>query len=363
MHALRCCGIEIKGWLDQGITTNPRDPLHRFNGPVTFNDRANEYQMNQLYLVAEREADTGGCGWDVGGRVDLLYGTDHRFTTAFGLEDKWNQGHRFYGLAMPQAYLDVAINNLTLRMGHFYTILGYESVMAPENFFYSHAYTMQYGEPFTHTGALAIYKLNDCWSFSGGIHRGWDQWEDINNKLGFLGGVTWSPSDDTSVAFALTSSEEDYAGENNRFAYSLVITHRLTCRLTYVFQHDLGYEEDAAFGQRGYRDAEWYGFNNYLFYELTPCCSLGLRYEWFSDDDGTRVGGLGYPNGIDLGTVAAHWQELTVGLNYKFTRNVMFRSECRWDWVDPLVAVTDGPFNDYNKRSQFLWGNDLIVQF
>jgi len=29
--------------------------------------------------------------------------------------------------------------HLTVRMGHFYTILGYETVTAPKNFFYSHA--------------------------------------------------------------------------------------------------------------------------------------------------------------------------------------------------------------------------------
>jgi len=47
--------IDISGWLDQGITLNGNNPLNRFNGPVTFNDRSNEYQMNQLYLYAERK--------------------------------------------------------------------------------------------------------------------------------------------------------------------------------------------------------------------------------------------------------------------------------------------------------------------
>ena len=55
---------------------------------------------------------------------------------------------------MPQAYAEVGYNDLTVKVGHFYTIIGYEVVPAPDNFFYSHAYTMQYGEPFTHTGML-----------------------------------------------------------------------------------------------------------------------------------------------------------------------------------------------------------------
>jgi len=361
LQALRCRRIEIGGWLDQGITANPDRPqVVPFNGPVTFNDRANEYQMNQLYLYAERVARTGGYGFDVGGRVDFLYGTDHRFTTARGLEDDWNGDRRFYGLAMPQLYADVALNRLTVRMGHFYTILGYESVMAPQNFFYSHAYAHQYGEPFTHTGMLAIYDLNDCWSFSGGFDRGWDNWEDNNNDLSFLGGVTWtSPSKNTSVGFAMTLGDEDDLGENTRFVYSLVLKQRLTDRLTYILHHNLGHEQNAADGQ----DAEWYGLNNYLLYELNRRWSFGLRYEWFSDDDGVRVAGLGLPQGIPLDPVPSHWHALSLGLNYKFNANVMWRSECRWDWVDPLVAVDDGPFDDFTDRSQFLWGNDLIIRF
>lgn len=360
--ALRCRGIEIGGWLDQGITTNADDPANRFNGPVTFNDRSNEYQLNQAYLYMQREADTGGCGWDIGGRVDLLYGTDHRFATANGLEDKWNGGQRFYGLAMPQAYVDVAYNDLTIRMGHYYTIIGNEVVTAPDNFFYSHAYTMQYAEPFTHTGMLAMYDLNDCWSFSGGFDRGWDQWEDNNDELSFLGGLKWTSWDErTSLAMSMTLGKEDDAGENTRRLYSFVFTRQLTDRLQYVFQTDLGNEDNA--GWQAGEDAEWYGFVNYFLYELNPCWSAGLRYEWFSDDDGARVAGLGNPSGIPLNAVPSQWQEVSLGLNYKPNANVTVRSEVRWDWADPLINTNDGPFDDFTGRSQFLWGTDLIVRF
>ena len=37
-------------WLDQGFTGNYDDPNNNFNLPMAFNDRSNEYQMNQLYL-------------------------------------------------------------------------------------------------------------------------------------------------------------------------------------------------------------------------------------------------------------------------------------------------------------------------
>ena len=50
-------------------------------------------------------------------------------------------------------------NDWKIKLGHFYTPIGYEVVPANGNFFYTHAYTMQYGEPFTHTGVLGPVRL------------------------------------------------------------------------------------------------------------------------------------------------------------------------------------------------------------
>ena len=367
--SLRCRGIEVGGWLDQGITLNSDQPANRFNGPVTFNDRSGEYQLNQLYLYAQRLTETRGCGWDLGGRVDFLYGTDSRFLVSDGLDDDWGDSNRFYGGAMPQLYLDVAFNDLTIRMGRFYSILGYESPMAPENFFYSHTYTRQYGEPFTHTGLLAMYDLNDCWSIAAGFDRGWNNWEDNNGDLSFIGRATWTSCDEcTSLSFGITSGNEDDAGLNNRTAYSLVFTQQLTSRLRWVLEHAAGWEESVT-TQLGTSDVEWYGVTNYLLYELNPCWSLGLRYEWFADDDGARVDHRnatgGPPNGMFWNGVPFQWNDLALGINWTPNPNVTLRSEVRWDWVDLVggLAPPDRPFDDYNNANQFLWGTDLIIQF
>ena len=356
----RCArGLDITfgGWLAQGFTWNSDSPDDRFNGTVTFNDRSNEYQLNQFWLYMEREADTGGHGLAFGGRVDFMYGTDWRFTSTAGLDDGWNGSERFYGAALPQMYVDAAWNDLTVRMGHFFTIIGYEVVQAPENFFYSHSYSMQYGEPFTHTGLLAIYDVNDQVSISGGFHRGWDNWEDNNDNLGFLGGISWtSPDRKSAMTFALTTSEEDNDCEDTRTMYSLILSRQITPRLQYVLQHDWGCQQAVRPGENG----TWFGFNNYLFYEINSQWSAGLRYEWFSDDDATRVG-MVPPNWQD--TVPANWQELTVGLRWTPRSNVIVRTEFRWDCVDPLVLAPGGPFDDLGQRDQRLWGTDLIITF
>jgi len=369
-------GFDIRGWLDQGYTYNPDNPTNRFNGPVTFNDRANDYQMNQLYLIGERVTKTEDRDWDVGGRVDLLYGTDYRFTTAYGLETTWNQSSRFYGLAMPQLYGDLAYKKLTFRFGHFYTILGNEVVTAPDNFFYSHAYGMQYGEPFTHTGGLVKWQLNDRFSVTGAIVEGWDNWVDVNKKPGFMGGFNWtSESEKTSVAWGLIFSNEQAPGiPSTRMLSTIVFTQKLGEKWKYIFQNDYGNETNVA--SIGGADAKWYSFINYLLYDFNDKWSFGARYEWFTDEDGTRVAGLGtidgFLRGIPLTAIPARWQEATIGLNYKYNKNVLVRSELRWDWatplggntwVDPNGQAAHGPFDDFTERHQAIWDIDIIAKF
>jgi hypothetical protein len=128
------CGVNVYGWVSGGIMGNSQSPASKFNGPTTFADQWNG-QGNQAYAIAERTIDTGGCGWDVGGRVDVLYGSDYIFTMATGLEltddgaRKWNSNPD-YGLALPQAYAELGYNNASLKLGHFYTPIGYEVVPA-----------------------------------------------------------------------------------------------------------------------------------------------------------------------------------------------------------------------------------------
>ena len=79
-----CTGINIYGWLDAGITGNADSPASRYNGTLAPNDR-NEFQFNQSYLVIEKTLNTDH-GWDIGGRIDLLYGTDYIYCESLGFE-------------------------------------------------------------------------------------------------------------------------------------------------------------------------------------------------------------------------------------------------------------------------------------
>ncbi len=226
---------------------------------------------------------------------------------------------------------------------------------------------MQYGEPFTHTGMLASYKMTDTITLHGGFDRGWDNWEDDNEYLSSLFGATWSNGCGTSIAFAGTSGEEISpitGADDDRFMYSMVLSHEMNDRLSLVLQHDLGIQRRSVTRGSGTTAGEWYGAVGYLFYRLNCCWTLGARYEWFRDDDGTRVQGLGNANPIAGGQFAGNFFDVSLGLNYQRSPNLVVRPEVRYDWYD-ANAGSGGtrPFDDGNSNKQFTAAVDVIFSF
>ncbi len=370
---LECHGIRTGGWLQQGITFNSRNPTDGYNGPIATNDWDGEYQMNQLWLYFSRPTDTGGYGWDWGGHVDIIYGTDWRYGVNWGLEDRINGVGQSYGLVLPQFYMEVAYNDLKIRGGHFAGILGYEAVPAVLNPFYSHSYAMSYSEPLLVTGLMADYQLTEQWLVQAGFTRGWMMWEDPTDTYDFMGGLKYtSLSKRTSLAYAVSVGPQmtpfTADGRTDRFASSLVWKQKLSERLEYILQHNLGVEGGTA--PEG-RQAEWYGINQYLLYSLNPKWTAGTRFEWFQDTHGRRVWGVGNApwaqgRGWDGGGYAGDFFALTAGLQYRPTPNWLFRPEVRWDWYDGPEGPVPGqrlPFNAGASRDQLTVAMDLILTY
>jgi hypothetical protein len=371
----QCPDLKIAGWLAQGFTWNPDSPDNRFNFPMTFNDRSNEYQMNQVYLYAEKAVKTEGCDWDFGGRVDVLYGTDYYFTTSVGWEthddgsQKWNSqnGPRFqfgparlYGLAVPQLYAEVYApygKGWDIKLGHFYTPMGYEAVMSTANFFYSHAYTHQYFEPFTHWGVIANTPVSDSVKLGVGAVMGWDTLDDTHDKVSVLGTVTWTSCDkNTTVFYGIIAGEEPglLGNEDSRIYQSLYVTHKCGEKLTSVTGTDLIWQNNGSFNNAGNpEDAEAYSIYQYLLYDITKCCSVGIRAEVARDDDNLRIVPVG---ALSEGGI---FSEVTLGLNYKPYENLRIRPEVRWDWAD----FSGGVFDDFSDNHQFTASIDVVLTF
>lgn len=367
--------IKTGGWIQQGITFNAWNPQDRFNGPVTTNDRHSEYMLNQFWLFFDRPTQTDGEGFDWGGRVDVVYGEDWRYGQNVGLEDRINSPNNFYGLVLPQFYLEVAYNDLTVKMGHFATFTSLELIPAPANFFYSRSYLMAgYLDPLLVTGLQADYKLNNGWTLVGGFNRGWMLFENpFGDTLNFLGGLRWASEDKrTSVSTMVsTGPTMTFTGYRDVTSVFFVVSHQFTDRFWSGTQITVGGEPGGSAITPGDNDA-WYGFEEMFTYKLNPKWSTGLRYEWVQNNEGSRVAGIGNIIGSNRGWTgkpgyAGSFSELSLGLNYRPHPNFNLRPEVRWDWYNGPVNPNDPtyplPFGDGQHSSQFTTGLDLLVTY
>jgi hypothetical protein len=342
-------GVNLGGWAAAGISHNTANPSDRSNGPVSMTDRSNEFNLYQLDLFIEK-AVTKASAWDVGGRFDFMFGTDTKYTQATG---NWDMGLisqrnlRLYDIALPQAYVEVFApigNGLSGKFGHFYTIIGYESVPSPLNFFSSHTYSFK-SSPFTTTGALFSYAFNEQLGLNFGAVTGPDN---FNRDLGAwsqMSGLTWTNAKTgTTASFSVLSGDVN-SHQNSQLLYYSAIVQQDLGKWHFVLQHDRGTQQNAiAQGQ----NAEWYSIVQYLTYQATDTWGLGVRGEWFRDQNGFR-----YSAG------EASYYDVTAGLNWKPQSWLMIRPEVRYDWSQAQTA----PFDGGQRTNQFLLGIDGVIQF
>ena len=406
-------GLKVGGWANAGITYNAASPANNFNGPVTFGDRSGEFQLNQLNLFVQRAVAAEGDTWDFGGRFDAMFGTDSIFTQAYGVpavdvnsgaaknRGNWDlnllgsDSNRFYDIALPQAYAEAYApvgNGLNIKAGHFYTPIGYETVPAPDNFFYTHAYTMQYGEPFTHTGVMGNYSVDKNWAVMGGATTGsatggWDG--SFNQQLGNWGGLagaTWTSDDKgTSANVSGTYGATSEQSSKGWGIYSIVLKHNITDKTHLMLQHDHGFANSVLLSGAP-TDAEWYGVNSHLTYDVKDNLTAGIRAEWFRDQNGFRVcapgrvsaatngAGNSYAIGGQFNSIAtsnaastcnaASYYAITAGMNWKPIKWLNVRPNVRYDWVDGQVAA-GGQYRPFGntKQDQFLFSSDFSVNF
>lgn len=327
--------VDFGGWVAFGLTTGQTG---LFNGGASTDDGSTEDQFanTQSWVYLEKSMDTSE-GFDWGGRFDAMYGLDAADTQAFGNHtDRWDfdngLDHGPYGFAFPQLYLELGYKDWSIKGGHFYTLVGYEVVPAPDNFFFSHAFTMYNSEPFTHTGFYATYSGYDKFELYAGWTAGWDTaFDRYDGGSNFLGGGSYAASDEVSITYILTGGNFGRIG--NGYGHSVVVdttplarTGVLT-KLNYVLQSDVLTTNDSV------------GVNQYLLYPLCDLLGLGIRGEWWRTE-GADYGGL------------------TGGVNIALLPNLKIRPEGRYQW---------GPSGNGNKAGlptdKGMFAFDMILTF
>jgi hypothetical protein len=335
-------GIEVGGWIQLGYSSRP----------TAFNDsfQDNSVLLNQGWIYLDKAAESESGEWAWGYHADFVYGSDASNTQSFGnnpgrfdLDPGFQHGNR-EDWAIPQLYAEISNGEWTVKGGHFYTLHGYEVVQATGNFFYTHAYTMNYAEPFTHTGVLVTHALSDETEFYGGWTAGFDTgFDQAAGGSNFIGGYSTSLVEGLRVTQIMSFgnfganfvSPISGIAPNQRgsFALSTVVDYQVSDKLNYVIQNDIL--------KTGSYDT--FGINQYLIYQVDDCVGAGARLEWWKAD-GRSVNAF------------------TVGLNVKPHANVTVRPEWRYDWSpggNTNAGIQAGTVNQSNGT----FAIDVVVTF
>ena len=338
-------GVEVGGWAQFGYTSETT----LFNAA----NEADDFNLNQGWIYLEKAAESECGEWAMGYRADFVYGVDAPNTQSFGnSEPHFDTDNGFtrgagFGWAIPQLYVEATNGETTVKAGHFYTLHGYEVVTAPDNFFFTHAYSMNNSEPFTHTGVVVTQSVSDDMEVYAGWTAGWDTgFQQQAGGSNFLGGVSTAVSDDVSFTYILSAG--NFGGIGDGYGHSAVLDWQINDKLNYVFHHDL--LQSSGGNAASIQNNDVVAINQYLIYQVSDCVGVGGRAEWWKSN-GTSV------------------YALTGGVNIKPHSQVTIRPEVKYDWSPGGQVAADGNLgnnlapNVLNGSNETTFSVDVIFTF
>ena len=348
-------GLSVYGHIQVGYTYNFDEPETDQNAFRSFDFEHDEFTLNQIDLAIQRSVDYRENKFDVGFLMEWIYGGDAGLIHANGVFD-WYDGVRDPENQFDpvQFYVDVTLPVLRgsrLRIGKFANLVGFESINPTQDFigFYSRSFVFGTGYPFTHTGALFTFDLDEArdWTLTAGITRGDEQsFEDNNDAFSFLGSLNWRINRDMSLYIANSTGPEQPDNEDDwRTTWDVTFYWQPTDKCRFLAN---GYFIYDGAGAVDGDDGVLYAFAALASYDFCKEARLKLRAEWFHDADGLRT-----LEDLNL-------YEFTVGLDiipfarHDLGQNLIIRPEIRYDFADE--DVFDG------EDTQLTFGIDAIFK-
>jgi hypothetical protein len=385
-------GIHLSAQFDAGIMGNPSGPKDGLNFGHLFTDHANQVQLNQLLLTANKPLDPKNSDYQWGFKVQFMYGSDARYTQFLGELNRVDPNQR-YQLDVVEANVQAHLPWLTeggidLKAGQYPTPLGYETIDPSTNPFYSHSYIFQFGLPFKHTGALAVTHVNGLLDIYAGADTGtnttFGPLGENNGAAGGIGGFNLTLLEGNLTILALTHFGPEQAtrvlspiGFNAngqwRFYNDVVVTWKATDALTLVTEANLVRD---GFGVAN-KPVNGFGAAQYASYTLTETLALNGRLEYWRDDNNFFVASFpsnsgpvmlqqGFPVPF-LHTAPGSnttYGAVTVGVTWKPDvptplSGLLVRPEIRWDHA----LTNNHPFNAQKDNNAVTIGADAVITF
>ena len=367
--------LSIYGWVETGFTGNVDSPKDNQNFGRLFDDRSNEFVMNQAVITAERLLDPK-VGFDWGFKFQFMFGTDARYIHSLGLFDHAMR-NSLYQPDIPEAYLSLHLPLLTeggidVKVGKFVTLEGAETIDPRTNPFYSHTYIFNFAIPFNHTGALFTLYATKWLNLLAGVTRGVNTSIDDNNgAVAFHGGIGLHLNEEKFVVSAAThiGPETPHNDHDLRYLNTITTTWKITDKLTSIT--DLNYTHDDG------ADASAYGVAQYFTCAINDKITAKIRGEIWRDAQGfyaaqfadshdpmRALEGVAISDPRTVGGGRTTYGALAIGLDIKPPvpkplSSLTIRPELR---VDHSFSDTR-PFNDSSDDTIFTAAIDVIIGF
>ena len=374
-------------------------PSTGLNWGQLFTDHANQAQLNQLLLTANKPLDPKDLGYQWGFKLQFMYGSDARYTQYLGVFNNALPGDRYqFDVVEANVLAHVPFptaGGMDLKLGQYSTPLGYETIDPSTNPFYSHSYIFQFGLPFKHTGLLTTTHVTSVLDIYAGVDTGtnttFGPLGENNSAIGGIGGFGLNLMDGKLTVLALAHvgpeqatrvlSPQGFNADGEWRSYNdVVITYKATDALTLVTE--LNWVRDAYGFQN--KPVNGFGGAEYGSYTLTDTLTLNGRVELWRDDNNFFVAsysGNNDPVRVEQGLTpvsnvyaapggSTTYGALTVGVTYKPAlpspvTGLLVRPEVRWDHA----FTSNNPFNQnppaFNKgtSNSFTFGADAVVTF
>ncbi len=351
-----------------------------------FDAKPEDPTLNQADLFLVRGIDESWRKFDVGGKIEGMWGADAAFIHSNGMFDSYQKEHVsvFHGhgadrhrvppfeitnpnggpenqFDVPQAYLDIAVpvgNGARIRVGKVASPYGLETIDPTTNLFMSRGFMRQIVLPDTETGAWAAYHLNQSYTVEVGVHRGWDQsLEDDNSAHSYMGRVQWLSNDQRTVAALVVDAGPPNPDDsrNWRITVDLVGALMLNPEGARVGGEALyGSQDDAVPSAHStFKAGNWVAASVYAAAPLNRFATAKFRAELVDDPQGA----LGFATTIYSVTGGFDLYPLPTN---RYGAGLVVRPELRWDIADSKL-FPEAPTGRTN--NQWIFGIDLVYAF
>lgn len=268
-------GFKVSGFADASYYSQDRSGVSRFS--------VDEVELD----IEKTEKNVGGL------RADINYISTNKMTSISAKEGKTVTIGGVPEITLEQGYIWLEMRGgLKLTLGKFNAPIGFELVDPTQMHQFSHAMVFNYGLPTNLTGVMlsGAYGFLD---FSAYGVMGWDKTQD-DNKDKTMGGRLGMPlMKGISMGLSYITGKEgsDEAGMQSRnlSVMDFDLSIKSLNRFVVGAEYNSGKYEGRSMVNPG-SGVEWMGYMVMGNYAFTDNIALTLRYDFFDDKEGARLG-------------------------------------------------------------------------